>query len=76
MGQVLVFIGVSLLDFSADSSDSPLRALILDVCNVDDQDTALNIHAFLGGLGASLGFILTSINWIPNQYESISIINK
>ena len=43
--------------------DSPLRAFLLDVCNVDDQDTGLNIHAMLGGLGSGLGFILAAINW-------------
>lgn len=48
---VLVGLGVTLLDFSADSTDSPLRAFLLDVCNPDDQDTALNIHAILGGTG-------------------------
>ena len=45
----LVGIGVTLLDFSADSCDSPLRAYLLDVCCTEDQDTGLNIHAFLGG---------------------------
>jgi solute carrier family 45 protein 1/2/4 len=63
IGVVLVGIGVTLLDFSADSCDSPLRAFLLDVCNPDDQDTGLNIHAFLGGIGASVGYILTAIEW-------------
>jgi len=56
-------VGVTLLDFSADSCDSPLRAYLLDVCNPRAQETGLNIHAFLGGLGASLGYILTYIDW-------------
>ena len=62
-GVVLVGVGVTLLDFSADSCDSPLRAFLLDTCNADDQDTGLNIHAFLGGIGASLGYILTAVDW-------------
>ena len=45
----MVGIGVTLLDFSADSCDSPLRAYLLDVCSTKDQETGLNIHAFLGG---------------------------
>jgi len=53
-----IILGVTLLDFSADSSDSPLRAFLLDVCNTEDQDTGLNIHAFLGGIGSAFGFIL------------------
>jgi solute carrier family 45 protein 1/2/4 len=63
IGIIFVGIGVTLLDFSADSCDSPLRAYILDVCNLRDQATCLNIHAFLGGVGASLGYILASIEW-------------
>ena len=46
----LVGLGVTFLDFSADSSDSPLRALLLDSCNEDDLETGLNIHALLGRL--------------------------
>ncbi|CAF1016480.1 unnamed protein product, partial [Brachionus calyciflorus] len=59
----LVGLGVTFLDFSADSSDSPLRALLLDVCNTEDQDTGLNIHAFLGGTGGAVGYILAGIDW-------------
>ena len=57
----LVGIGVTFLDFSADSCDSPLRAYLLDVCCTKDQDTGLNIHAFLGGVGASFGYVLAAL---------------
>lgn len=60
---LLVGLGVTFLDFSADSSDSPLRAFLLDVCNPEDQDTGLNIHAFLGGAGGAVGYILGAIDW-------------
>lgn len=60
---VLVGLGVTFLDFGADTADSPLRALLLDVCNSKDQETGLNIHSFLGGTGSALGFILSAINW-------------
>ena len=54
-----------------------LRAFLLDVCNPDDQDTGLNIHAFLGGLGASVGYILTAINWkMFFTFYSIYSLNK
>jgi len=53
---------VTILDFSADSCDSPLRAFLIDVCNTEDQDTGLNIHAFLGGnLKDRLAFQLISL---------------
>jgi solute carrier family 45 protein 1/2/4 len=59
----LTGLGVTLLDFSADSSDTPLRAYVMDVCNTRDQDTGFNLHAFLGGMGSALGFILSAIDW-------------
>ena len=42
---------------------SPLRAFLLDVCNTEDQDTGLNIHAFLGGLGSAFGYVISAIKW-------------
>ena len=60
---ILVGVGMTLLDFSVDSCDTPLRAFLLDTCNPDDQDLAFNIHAFLSGIGASFGYILTSVEW-------------
>ncbi|RNA27188.1 SLC45A2 [Brachionus plicatilis] len=67
----LVGLGVTFLDFSADSSDSPLRALLLDVCNTEDQDTGLNIHAFLGGTGGAVGYILAGIDWTDTFFRFI-----
>ena len=57
----LVGVGVTFLDFSADSLNSPMRALLLDTCSVKDQDTGLNIQAFLAGVGASCGYILAGL---------------
>ncbi len=70
---VLVAIGVTLLDFCADSSDSPLRALILDICNQEDQNTAFNIHAICGGLGSATGFIISAIDWEKTFFMFIGI---
>jgi hypothetical protein len=67
---ILTGLGVTLLDFSADSCDSILRAYLLDVCNPTDQSTGLNIHAFLGGAGACLGYIIAAIDW---NFEFIQI---
>ena len=66
-----MIIGVNFLDFSIDSCDTALKALMLDVCNMEDKDTALNIHAFLGGIGEALGFLLSAINWIPDTSNTI-----
>jgi solute carrier family 45 protein 1/2/4 len=67
----LVGLGVTLLDFSADSADSPLRALLLDVCNTEDQDTGFNIHSFLGGTGSAFGYVLAAINWNTTFFNFI-----
>lgn len=69
----MVGLGVTFLDFSADSSDSPLRALLLDVCNTEDQDTGLNIHAFLGGTGGAVGYIIAGIDWTDTFLNFIGI---
>lgn len=37
------------LDFSADASEGPIRAYLLDVADTEEQDMALNIHAFSAG---------------------------
>jgi solute carrier family 45 protein 1/2/4 len=74
IGVALTFLGVTVLDFSADSCDSPLRAYLLDTCNYEDQHLALNLHAFVGGLGGALGYILSAINW-KNSFLSILGIN-
>jgi hypothetical protein len=68
---MLVGLGVTFLDFSADSTDCPLRALLLDTCNSEDQDTGLNMHAFLGGTGSAFGFVVAAIDWEKTFFRFI-----
>lgn len=42
-------LGVVVLDFCADASEGPIRAYLLDVADTEEQDMALNIHAFSAG---------------------------
>lgn len=49
LGIVLTIIGVIVLDFCADASEGPIRAYLLDVADTEEQDMALNIHAFSAG---------------------------
>lgn len=37
------------MDFAADASEGPIRAYLLDVADTEEQDMALNIHAFSAG---------------------------
>lgn len=49
IGIILTVLGVVLLDFSADASEGPIRSYLLDVADTEEQDMALNIHAFSAG---------------------------
>ncbi|XP_023669227.1 solute carrier family 45 member 4-like [Paramormyrops kingsleyae] len=62
-GLILTVVGVVILDFCLDGSDGPIRAYLLDVADTEEQDIALNTHAFSGGLGGALGYIIGGIDW-------------
>lgn len=49
IGIVLTVLGVVVLDFCADAAEGPIRAYLLDVADTEEQDMALNIHAFSAG---------------------------
>ncbi|XP_070691207.1 solute carrier family 45 member 4-like isoform X1 [Pempheris klunzingeri] len=63
IGIVLTVVGVVVLDFSADASEGPIRAYLLDVADTEEQDMALNIHAFSAGLGGAVGYMLGGLDW-------------
>ncbi|XP_061674840.1 solute carrier family 45 member 4-like [Syngnathoides biaculeatus] len=63
MGIILTVLGVIVLDFCADACDGPIRAYLLDVAETEEQDMALNIHAFSAGLGGALGYMLGGLDW-------------
>lgn len=54
IGIILTVLGVVVLDFSADAAEGPIRAYLLDVADTEEQDMALNIHAFSAGKTHSL----------------------
>ncbi|XP_069477811.1 solute carrier family 45 member 4 [Ambystoma mexicanum] len=63
IGIVLTVLGVVVLDFSADATEGPIRAYLLDVADNEEQDMALNIHAFSAGLGGAIGYMLGGLDW-------------
>ncbi|XP_013130303.1 solute carrier family 45 member 4 isoform X2 [Oreochromis niloticus] len=63
IGIVLTVLGVVVLDFCADASEGPIRAYLLDVADTNEQDMALNIHAFSAGLGGAVGYMLGGLDW-------------
>ncbi|XP_039974024.1 solute carrier family 45 member 4 isoform X2 [Xiphias gladius] len=62
-GIVLTVLGVVVLDFCADASEGPIRAYLLDVADTEEQDMALNIHAFSAGVGGAVGYMLGGLDW-------------
>lgn len=63
IGIVLTVLGVIVLDFCADAAEGPIRAYLLDVADTEEQDMALNIHAFSAGLGGAVGYMLGGLDW-------------
>lgn len=62
MGIVLTVLGVVVLDFCADACDGPIRAYLLDVADTEEQDMALNIHAFSAGSDFSMTSQIVLLN--------------
>uniref|UniRef100_A0A2K5RCM0 Solute carrier family 45 member 4 n=1 Tax=Cebus imitator TaxID=2715852 RepID=A0A2K5RCM0_CEBIM len=61
IGIVLTVLRVVVL--SAFATEGPIRAYLLDVVDSEEQDTALNIHAFSAGLGGAVGYVLRGLYW-------------
>uniref|UniRef100_A0A8C1XND5 Solute carrier family 45 member 4 n=1 Tax=Cyprinus carpio TaxID=7962 RepID=A0A8C1XND5_CYPCA len=63
IGIVMTVLGVVVLDFCADATEGPIRAYLLDVADTEEQDMALNIHAFSAGFGGAVGYALGGLDW-------------
>ncbi|XP_030075485.1 solute carrier family 45 member 4 [Microcaecilia unicolor] len=71
IGIVLTVLGVVVLDFCADATEGPIRAYLLDVADNEEQDMALNIHAFSAGLGGAVGYMLGGLDWTQTFLGSL-----
>ncbi|XP_041045341.1 solute carrier family 45 member 4-like isoform X1 [Carcharodon carcharias] len=71
IGIVLTVLGVVILDFCADATEGPIRAYLLDVADTEEQDMALNIHAFSAGLGGAVGYMLGGLDWTQTTLGQI-----
>lgn len=67
IGIVLTVLGVVVLDFSADATEGPIRAYLLDVVDSEEQDMALNIHAFSAGNAAAP----SQCGWAPTCLDLV-----
>lgn len=68
---LVTIIGVILLDFSADVTQSPARAFMLDMSIAEDHSKGLSAFGIMCGVGSFVGFILCTIDWsaIPSIGE-------
>ncbi|XP_039449557.1 proton-associated sugar transporter A-like isoform X2 [Culex pipiens pallens] len=56
-------LGTLLLDFSADTCQTPARAYLLDICLPEDHGRACSTFSIMAGIGGSLGYALGGFNW-------------
>ncbi|CAB4066598.1 SLC45A1_2_4 [Lepeophtheirus salmonis] len=62
-GIFFTVLGTVLLDFDADSCQSPARAYLLDVTVPEDHAVGLSTFTIMAGLGGSFGYAVGAINW-------------
>ncbi|KAI5729099.1 hypothetical protein M8J77_025355 [Diaphorina citri] len=62
-GIFFTILGTVLLDFSADASQSPARAYLLDITIKDDHARGLSTFTIMAGLGGFMGYALGGIDW-------------
>lgn len=62
-GIFFTILGTVLLDFDADSCQSPSRAYLLDVTLPEDHARGLSTFTIMAGLGGAFGYSLGGINW-------------
>nr|XP_023020596.1 proton-associated sugar transporter A [Leptinotarsa decemlineata] len=62
-GVFFTVLGTVLLDFDADSCQSPARAYLLDVTIPEDHARGLSTFTIMAGLGGFFGYALGGINW-------------
>ena len=47
----------------SDSTNNSCRALLIDNCNQEDQESGLNIMSFTMSFGSLFGYMLGAVNW-------------
>lgn len=67
----ITIFGTLLLDFSADTSQTPARAYLLDTCIPEDHGRACSTFSIMAGIGGSLGYLLGGINWDDTRFGDL-----
>ncbi|CAK9304813.1 unnamed protein product [Gordionus sp. m RMFG-2023] len=61
-------LGVIILDFCSDASQSPSRAYMLDVCLPEQHTMGLSAFTIFAGAGGSFGYMLGAIDWEHSDF--------
>lgn len=64
---ILTIIGLVLLDFDADTCQTPARTYLLDMCIPEDQPKALTMFTLFAGIGGTIGYGIGGIDWENTQ---------
>ncbi|KAL7734126.1 hypothetical protein ACLKA6_011806 [Drosophila palustris] len=83
---ILTILGMVLLDFDADTCQTPARTYLLDMCVPEEQPKAMTTFALFAGFGGTIGYAIGGIDWetthigtflggnIPTVFSLVTII--
>lgn len=64
---ILTILGLVLLDFDADTCQTPARTYLLDMCIPEEQPKALTMFTLFAGIGGTIGYGIGGIDWEKTQ---------
>ncbi|KAH8335319.1 hypothetical protein KR074_010436 [Drosophila pseudoananassae] len=60
---ILTILGMVLLDFDADTCQTPARTYLLDMCVPEEQPKAMTMFALFAGFGGTIGYAIGGVDW-------------
>ncbi|XP_064627821.1 solute carrier family 45 member 4-like [Lineus longissimus] len=74
IGIALTVIGLLLMDFSCDGSQSPFRTYVIDLCTEEDQVRGLTTFTIVSGIGGCAGYAIGGVDWesVTGSYSFIT----
>ena len=72
---ILTILGLVLLDFDADTCQTPARTYLLDMCIPEDQPKALTTFTLFAGIGGTIGYGIGGIDWERTQIGKYPIFS-
>ena len=69
-------MGALVIDFSAGQLQLPVRAYLMDSVPIQQSQSSNFIYTILVGMGSSIGYMTSAINWVEITGRDINIINE